>query len=225
MKTYFYANERHDGKYIVFAVNHEGKTWEADQKAAKKAKKMKLTLAGGMTDTISDPENYVIIPVRKDTKPYVKKADGRLAKSIIEWDTLAPEDEIELRMSDEAYEGSTREDVIDSIDTDAQYWEDRWDYMLQDLEDRMNAITMGGDGYWKAVGTRMGWRNLTGEKYFRADNAKDFLSAILPDTECTFKFYRNPRGFKMVAYHHDSPTGEFYTITKVAKSTFEKEVI
>jgi hypothetical protein len=41
----------------------------------------------------------------------------------------------------------------------------------------------------------------------------EFLSHLLPKTDCTFRLYiENGHTIKIQNFHHDSPIGEWYTI-------------
>ena len=96
--------------------------------------------------------------------------------------------------------------------------ETEWDNLLFALTEKLNEINP--DGYWHGEVENFGWRNISGHKDFEADNAQAFLSAILPQTDCTFYIYIDEaHPFKEITiqnYHHDSPTGESYTIVACA---------
>ncbi len=70
------------------------------------------------------------------------------------------------------------------------------------------------DGLWYVEVENFGWRNLSGLKIFKSSHGRHFLSEILPECECTFKIFRDGNTLTIENYHHDSPTGEWYTITQ-----------
>jgi len=90
-----------------------------------------------------------------------------------------------------------------------------WEYFLSCLTEKLNAINP--DGYWQGEVENFGWQKTSGHKEFEADTAQDFLSAILPETDCTFHIYIDEdhpfKEIKIQNFHHDSPMGnEWYTI-------------
>lgn len=86
-----------------------------------------------------------------------------------------------------------------------------WDWMLEDLGAALRDLGPG-DRY-RAEGRNTGWRQRAGRKNFRAASAAEFLRAILPSTDCTFVIEREGQALHIANYHHDAPTGAFYTIT------------
>lgn len=86
---YHYANERKNGKYIVFKTN--GKNWDREEhKALTIANRMKLTLSGGSFGGSSKPYdfkiNYVVIDVPSNTKPAPKTNKEKFVDQIIEYE-------------------------------------------------------------------------------------------------------------------------------------------
>jgi len=226
MKHYFYADLPDKTRYTVFEVKHRY-PYIADAMAETKARKMGMKLAGGSFNENTMPHdmsNYTIIKVRKDTKPYEHKPDGRLAKPIAEWDeSEILDNEVAVAKDDEAFEGSTEDQIRESLlNWNDEFWENEWEYFLESLQEIMN--TRGkGSSHWKARGINLGWTNASGHKYFEAETAKELLEAILPKTsEFTLRVYKERRGFKIKCSHHDSPTGEWYLITPVTEHTYER---
>jgi len=89
-----------------------------------------------------------------------------------------------------------------------------WECLVEYLTELMAGRNPGGN--WECNAQNFGWRSLDGYKYFAAETGADFLSAILPKTDCTFKIFdfQNGEGFAIQNWHHDSPVGrEWYYIT------------
>jgi hypothetical protein len=90
---------------------------------------------------------------------------------------------------------------------DEQLFINEWDYLLEALTDLMQRINPAGD--WSAEVKQFGWREQSGTKSFHADDGKQFLREILPDTECSFKIFVEGEGDKQVISinnpHHDVP--------------------
>lgn len=77
---------------------------------------------------------------------------------------------------------------------------------------------------WIIKGRNMGWRNLSGYSIFTCydgDLPDTLIKKLSINGDYTLKIYKN-QGDKdtpmtAVLYHHDSPTGEYYSITNVSK--------
>ena len=101
--------------------------------------------------------------------------------------------------------------------------DDEWNDLLFALTEKLNEINP--EGYWHGEVENFGWRKTSGHKDFEANTAQAFLSAILPQTDCTFHlFIDESHSFKEIRiqnFHHDSPTGnEWYTI--VARDAYQE---
>lgn len=85
-----------------------------------------------------------------------------------------------------------------------------WDWLLEDFEPVLRDLSP--DGWFHVEGRNMGWRRRTGWKTLRAETAQHFFDQTLPDTDCTFVIEREGPMLHITNYHHDAPTGEFYTV-------------
>lgn len=133
-------------------------------------------------------------------------------KPTLSWNTSQIiEDNANTRFDDGEYQ--TLEEAIDACYNDdlTFEWESLTDYLTELLD---------GKEFWKIKGEKMGWRNLSGEKYLQASTGIELLRGILPNTDCTFYIHKNGKGFTIRNYHHDAPTGEIYDIVPVATSTY-----
>lgn len=73
-------------------------------------------------------------------------------------------------------------------------------------------------------GRRMGWRNREGSAFVHLkgdtpeDIARDFIEKVLPQTDMNIKVVestnRDIDGIMLTVSHHDSPTGEYYDVTR-----------
>lgn len=87
-----------------------------------------------------------------------------------------------------------------------------------DIEEELNNLLsdpdFDGNKYWYIEGRNLGWRNRSGHKFAKISNGSEFMSEILPNTECTFYIEKNEdKTLTLYNYHHDAPTGESYTLT------------
>lgn len=97
-----------------------------------------------------------------------------------------------------------------------------WDDFEENLTELINKISP--EGYWSASVQGFGWKGLDGEKTFFADNASDFIHAILPQTDCTFYIYKTRHGLSINNFHHDSPTGkEWYYLEPMTYKEYHGE--
>lgn len=114
-------------------------------------------------------------------------------------------------------EDKTRSEAEQMASEDSHIYEWEWDQVQYDINE-----AMGNRAFWKAEGTNMGWRNLSGSKVFQADNSKELLEAVLPETELTLTVWKHYKGFKLKVSHHDSPTGEYYIIKPISEQEYIK---
>ena len=148
----------------------------------------------------------------------------------MEWDECNIVDgEVEHRK--ENWKDLTRYQDEEECPSEEKIREDIWkdtDFFEWEWEDLKNFLTeimakKNPDGYWKANVLNFGWRNLDGCKYFFADTGEKLMREVLPQCDCTFRFFNYGRGLAIQNSHHDSPAGnEWYFIVPIASSTYEK---
>jgi len=93
--------------------------------------------------------------------------------------------------------------------------QDRWQWEAEDHFERVTSLMrdLHESTDWYAEVRNFGWRNQSGHKTFRAETGPEFLQAILPQTDCTYKVYFRGDHIAINNAHHDSPTwNEWYTI-------------
>lgn len=101
---------------------------------------------------------------------------------------------------------------------DEGWAESAWEFLLDNLQELLEAINPGKTKKWIGVVENFGWMKQSGRSEFTADDAEEFLNKILPRTENTYKIFveTRPEGtyyIKIQNWHHDSPAGdEFYSI-------------
>ncbi len=108
----------------------------------------------------------------------------------------------------------SEDDALKMANEDPYVLEGEWEHVLSVLQEKLDEYNSDGLE-WRARVERFGWRNLDGQKTFRATDSKDFLSKLLPETECIFNIYVDDKAKKLSIrnWHHDSPMGsEWYYI-------------
>ena len=129
----------------------------------------------------------------------------------------------------ERFAGMDEDAIRNAIYEDGIVLEDAYRSMIDDVTEQMKKLKKakkfsGNDG-WLAKGEGMGWRNLSGYKYFRANDAKDLIQQVFPNTnEWTAHFYRRKGAIYIRVAHHDSPMGEYYTVTPLTNKEYEKNI-
>lgn len=107
---------------------------------------------------------------------------------------------------------------MDHSDTLQFEWEYLADYLTELIGDRE---------YWFGEVNNFGWRSSNGSKYIhlKSNNVgSEFLSNILPKTDCQFNIFKHGKGFAIQNFHHDSPCGnEWYYLTPISYRTYENE--
>jgi len=129
------------------------------------------------------------------------------------------ENDFQARKEDESHEGLTDEEIYESVHMDQELFEREYEYFKKSLTEVLNEINRNGEFMFKAKGLNMGWRNLEGTKEFKAENGKELIESIFPNTnEWTARVYKKGK-YQIVikVSHHDSPMGEYYIIKPMSK--------
>ena len=85
-----------------------------------------------------------------------------------------------------------------------------WDDVCDSLTNWLEELDKGNG--FRVEGRKLGWMNRDGYLEVGECKGKDFLSKVLPDTECTFTIEKHADRLEIKNSHHDSPTGEYYTV-------------
>ena len=142
-------------------------------------------------------------------------------KPYISWDT-ATILEAQAKYLVETGEAEHEEQGWTMASEDQFLLDDEWNGLLFDLTEKLREIDP--QGYWHCKVNNFGWRKTSGYKNFQAQTGQEFLSKILPKTDCSFHIYIDDNVIKIQNFHHDSPTGnEWYTI--VARECHEVAAI
>ena len=140
--------------------------------------------------------------------------EGDVQDRIENWQDFYPE------ATEPPTEEQVREDVYQDTSLQQMHWDDEMDYLTTEILKEKNP-----EGYWHAEMTGFGWREQSGYKYFHATKGEDFLSEILPKTQCTFRIFNYGRGLAIQNFHHDSPTGkEWYYILPISSEKYSEAV-
>jgi len=149
---------------------------------------------------------------------------------ILEWDDCQRiDDEVKYRMSNgepDGYvlTGSAEEDAIRrEVYADHDFWSSLWNDTMERLDCLLNETFPEKLGFM-VEGSNMGWRHRSGHKWIKHDCDKPgqhLLKEMLPDTDCTWRLYKDIDGLRMWNAHHDAPTGERYVIWPCAEIWME----
>tara|TARA_R110002051_G_scaffold69846_1_gene125630 strand:- start:2488 stop:2964 length:477 start_codon:yes stop_codon:yes gene_type:complete len=116
---------------------------------------------------------------------------------------LTDEDKPPKEVTDKQIEEHFYQDVF----LEQVHFED-FDYDIQDEFEKH----IGKEVY--VMGENMTWRNLEGEKTFTLDKPIDIFREIAPETDLTFYIWKtNDNEYEIKISHHDSPMGEYYSLT------------
>jgi hypothetical protein len=108
-------------------------------------------------------------------------------------------------------EGMTEEEASSAF-SDSDIYEWAWDDFVDMITDLMHEMP-NYTGYWHVEGWNLGWRNVTGYADIQADEGLTLLRGILPKTDVTLQVTKPDEGTMLIkCWHHDSPTGEYYSI-------------
>jgi len=143
----------------------------------------------------------------------------------VKYDTTTMSEDDIFKAIDEAFKAL--EVVCTIVWDDSDYYEEGkspdevgddtqigWDDFTENLGSDFHEL-LDGCGGLEITGRSLGWRNLSGSKIITYEGSEDFINKVFPKTDLTIKgtFYHDRAEF--VVYHHDSPTGEFYSASPV----------
>ena len=154
------------------------------------------------------------------------------------------ESELELRVNE--YTGFLKQGLIDEIpsnyltsnesnnrkeinieaikeDIDSDVYTITFDNFKECLSEIMDDIKLKDGYFWYIEGKGMGWMDRAGYKLSQSENGSELLRDILPHADCTIEVYKGRgKSIDIVAYHHDSPTGETYNVKAVSEAKYFK---
>lgn len=110
---------------------------------------------------------------------------------------------------------STDKEAFEMSITDYELMEFEYDDFLDDFTAILRHICK--DGLFYVEGRNMGWRHLSGHLGLAAADARAFIAAAFPRTsQWTLRgqYDRRRRVLTYTLFHHDAPTGEFYTVLR-----------
>jgi len=140
------------------------------------------------------------------------EADATAGCPVLEWDTCDMA-MAEARAIHENDPDQSEEDAFEEVLKDSLYWELVWDNLTLSLSSIMEEVNP--TGHWEAVGRDMGWQQLDGHKEFEASTGEEFLAALLPKCDCSFRIYRTVDTISINCAHHDSPVWkEWYHVRR-----------
>lgn len=105
---------------------------------------------------------------------------------------------------------------IDQDDVFAAEW--AYEDALHDFDELLEDLDLYGRSL-RIVGINIGWQNLTGYLDLHSNCGDDIVKAILPKYQparWTAEKFNDDR-VKFQSYHHDSPMGETYFISRLAE--------
>ncbi|MGD7035161.1 hypothetical protein [Methylotuvimicrobium buryatense] len=144
----------------------------------------------------------------------MKNHDQTSNVPILVWDTC----DIALQQAQflvESGEASDQDEGFTEACADSDLFTFEWEALTDCLTETMTSTNP--DGHWHAEVENFGWRRQNGGKYFKAENGRELLHELLPNTECTFKIFLEDGRLRIQNFHHDAPTGnEWYTVRPVA---------
>jgi hypothetical protein len=97
-----------------------------------------------------------------------------------------------------------------SIDSYQDEWD--WEMFIGNVGDELERLA-NSDYNWFIEGRGMGWLKRNGYKEMIAETAWKLLRGFLPETDVSIVAEFHEDRMEFIVFHHDAPTGEFYTIT------------
>lgn len=125
-------------------------------------------------------------------------------------------------MSEEELEQLSDQEIREKAWEDQLYWEFEYEHFNDRVTTLMKEVTKQykhGDMV-HVSGSGIGWRNHSGERIFCLNDMNDIIDKVTPDAQCSIEVSKiGDKKLQFTVYHHDSPTGEVYTVTPVYAET------
>ena len=106
---------------------------------------------------------------------------------------------------------------------DSDLYQFEWECLIDHLTEALRGISP--DGYFYAEGSNLGWQHRSGYTGFQVEDGQEFLHQLLPKTECTFQIEREDNTLHITNYHHDAPTGEFYSVVQGFRCPITEDIV
>jgi hypothetical protein len=110
---------------------------------------------------------------------------------------------------------ATEKEAFEMSISDSELLEFEYGDFLEDFSAILKHISK--DGLFYVEGRNMGWRHLSGYLGLAAGNAREFIDRSFPRTSewmLRGEYDRRRRVLTFTLFHHDAPTGEFYTVMR-----------
>lgn len=160
----------------------------------------KLLTSYDELDVINGEYEYV----KENPEEAKEMAYENLFESLREKHNLSEEELFEKIKADEF-----EEEIIDYIFQDSGLFEMHVEGFKESINEILKEKGAESDYIWDINASNLGWRNRSGSAVKEIEDWEG-LQEILPDTDMTIRVYDESDGFRMIVYHHDSPTGEIY---------------
>lgn len=106
-----------------------------------------------------------------------------------------------------------REEALNTWSPDDDHLGFRWEAFEEELNNIVCDMESKADSNMYLIeGRNIGWRNREGYKVVKLETGRDLLDAVTPKSEYTLEVFEEKKGISIRLYHHDSPTGESYTV-------------
>jgi hypothetical protein len=109
-------------------------------------------------------------------------------------------------------EKMSEEEAQKSASNDEFIYQDSWECLKESLWEVLEKLSP--DGNFIADGRDMGWRGLSGNKAFYAEDVDSFIQEMFPKCDFSIWFWDYEDQIQFRVSHHDAPTGERYVVRK-----------
>lgn len=166
----------------------------------------------------------------------VDRQQGVVKPCVLRWDSsdyyltdeefLAQEAEAQGHVTDIDEDGNETDEELEWREhtlngKDLILGEDEECMWVETCDELSDLMTVFPSSYLRAEVNGFGWLHQDGSKTFKADEGRELLREILPNTDCTWEVYHytepftGKKGLAIQNWHHDAPTGgEWYYITE-----------
>lgn len=150
------------------------------------------------------------------------KPDSELENLVAEWNVHKLAEARAQVMKMEENDNRPIEDIRQSVYEDQLFWEHEWEIFRLRVSELIREVGKRYKyGVYHVRGSQIGWRNHSGARLFDlSDDPASIVEKVTPTGgDVTIEVVRKRDGYTpalhFTVYHHDSPTGESYTVTPV----------
>ena len=123
-------------------------------------------------------------------------------------------------LGSEQEEDLTDEEVRELMANDDAYFNRRYDLLCDTVNNELKSLGTVRSLFY-IEGENIGWQGKSGQRVVQLRNASELIDLLTPDGAWSVTVKSDDEALYMTFSHHDSPTGEPYTVTSIPSDAAE----